>query len=32
MDSGIYAFIDEISRKLLDELQKDAKGNRSYPT
>lgn len=25
MDSGIYAFIDEISRKLLDELQKDAR-------
>jgi Lrp/AsnC family leucine-responsive transcriptional regulator len=25
MDSGIYAFLDEISRKLLQELQKDAR-------
>lgn len=25
MDSGIFAFIDEISRKLLEELQKDAR-------
>src|SRR5579862_1820828 len=25
MDSGIYAFLDEISRKLLTELQKDAR-------